>query len=884
MNGFLQHTAASICERLGWEALRTTTLVLPSQRAGLMLREELLQLQQRSGREAVYAPTVQTLRQFLDSLSPLYAEDELKTIMRLYTLYRKHIASEGDEMPLDQFYGWGKQMIADFTNIDVSMPFSEVESFFKHTVAAHELNEWQLDRDTEDRLRALIKPDAAPVSDDALSIRNQYKTLWRKLYELYLALHQQMLEEHKGYEGMRSRAILDNKAEVEQRLSRRQFVFVGFNYLLPVEREIMELLKDRSLFYWDYVPSFPANTKAFSFARLNQSILGSASEPNTWTAPKSVDVISCPSSAAQAQYVHDWLASAYREKGQHVAVVICDEGMLEPVIYTLPTIRLEGNETPEPINITKGFPLRNTRAFARVIALLDEMQDLTELETLADRLALASEDEMPAEESWHTLLAQEAMFQVRKCINRMRTMITSYPEVPFTVSLVRMLLRRELESVTMPFNGEPVTDLQVLGVLETRVLDFDKILMLNVEEGIIPQKSHDVSFIPFYLRKAYHMQTDDERATVYAYNFFRLLSRTREVTMLFTSAEANPNSRGVSRFVLQMLASDLFDVHKYQLSESSQIEPVTTVEEQIIPFRRNYLSPSAINTYVDCPRKFYWQYVKGLREEEPADAIMPRNELGTMVHAIMQYLYSHYLGCDGSSPKQVLPEQIHALLQSETILSEALDKAYEQSDYIRSEQTMANEAILRYVTHILERDEQDAAHGLFIWQLEKKSRLPLAIVESLGQVYVEGTVDRLDIVGERGQEVLRVIDYKTGKYDEKKLTAMPEELFEDETKSYIRQTLIYSAAVNRTLSPKMKIVPNLFFCTKDMRSLDTGIVVAGEKINDYHTISESFEQQLVSLTQSIYNDQFFAPQTKTETCHAYCPFLLLCGRKPDTDN
>ena len=148
-------------ESLDWKQLSRTTLVLPSHRAGLVLKEELLRLQQEHHAQAVWAPSVQTLTQLQDALSPLYTEDELFTIIRLYKIYQNNPINQinpNNLMPLDLFLGWGRQMLADFTNIDASMPASEVPNFFANTIAAHELSEWHLDPETEDRLRRLISP------------------------------------------------------------------------------------------------------------------------------------------------------------------------------------------------------------------------------------------------------------------------------------------------------------------------------------------------------------------------------------------------------------------------------------------------------------------------------------------------------------------------------------------------------------------------------------------------------------------------------------------------------------------------------------------------------------------------------------------------------
>ena len=346
MNSFLRQTAESILDKIAWKHLNSTTLVLPSHRAGVMLKTELLRLQKERHAQAVWAPKICTLTQLQDALSPLYAEDELFTIVRLYKLYRAvslQQLDENDLMPLDVFYGWGRQMLADFTNIDASMTADEVPNFFDNTIAAHELEQWKLDPETEQRLKSLINGERTTKNEKEDSIQSQYEQLWRNLQVLYQSLRAEMRAEHKGYTGMRQRAVLEfwDEESVQKQIAGRTYVFVGFNYLLPVERDLMLRLRDsgRALFYWDYVPVFKTNEKAFSFAKLNAGILGNNGERLTVNGErKPITLIECVSKEAQAQYVHRWLQENYTEKGQRMGVVICDETMLESVIYTLPAI------------------------------------------------------------------------------------------------------------------------------------------------------------------------------------------------------------------------------------------------------------------------------------------------------------------------------------------------------------------------------------------------------------------------------------------------------------------------------------------------------------------------------------------------------------------
>ena len=918
MNSFLQQVAQSVIDSIDWKQLNRTTLVLPSHRAGLVLKDELLRLQQERHAQAIWAPQVQTLTQLQDSLSPLYAEDELFTIVRLYKLYRQSSIVTGSElMPLDMFYGWGRQMISDFTNVDASMPAEQVPNFFANTVAAHELSQWQLDPETEERLRGLMANGSTDEwQKDENSIRAQYEFLWRRIHELYTALRAEMTAEQKGYAGLRQRAVIENwdSEYVQSKIAGRTYIFVGFNYLLPVERDLMMRLRDngQARFYWDFVRDFETNSKAFSFAELNSGILGNALSPVAQSRlsehPSEVTVVECVSREAQAQYVHRWLQENYTAKGQKVGVVICDENMLESVIYTLPAITPEGESEPAPINITKGFPLRNTAIYARVLRWLGDRQrgnadDVVAPEIIDEMVKnvltefsdISENEEQSNQLSWQELLILESDYQVRKIANQMRLLITGgLGDVPFTLRLLRLLMRRMMENVTMPFHGEPVTDVQIMGVLETRLLDFDRLLLLNVEEGIIPQKQVDNSFIPFYLRKAYHMQTSDEKATIYAYNFFRLLSRAGHSTLLYASADTSEGGKGMSRFILQMLYSSEFNVQKLRLEEPNTL----TMRELVLPttqrahFKR--LSPSALNTYISCPYQFYLQYVLGIRPKEEESVLFKSNTKGSFVHHTMEHIYREYLHCDGKSLVRISPDEIEAVRTGEQRLDEALLAAYdsmnkewmkdypdEPNHYLPEHHRAENVEIKGFVKNILERDREDAKTGLYVYKLEHPYYFSVPI-DGVGDIEVGGKVDRLDIYGSEGNQHLRIVDYKSGGYNDKthdeKMSSSWEDMMDSDQKAYVRQTLIYSHAVNENDNQGLPIEPQLFFCKRKLTDIVTTIDVAGETVHDYATIKDTFFQALQTKIKLILDATDF-PKCEPDQCPSYCPFITFCGRK-----
>lgn len=935
-NGFLQHTAASIVSHFGWDRLQQLTLVFPSRRAGIVVKEALKEMQKEQHSAPILLPNITTLNDVFDSFSPLYKEDDLLLIFRLYHIYTSVV---DQAVSPDIFYGWGQQLLADFNNIEKSITSDEeIGRFFANTVEAKQLEELEIDEEVRQRLDDLLREHN--VSDSDGSIRQSYTLLWQNMYTIYRRLNAELDAEQKGYEGMRMRRVITDWNTLHEHYDNRTFVFIGFNYLMPIEKELMRLLYDQkqAYFYWDYMDDFQANEKAYSFIKQHISDFQGTtlSQAEQWT-KRPIDLISATSANAQAQYAGQWLRDKYTHKGQSTAIVICDEQMLEPVIYALSPITPKDSNEPELVNITKGFPLSGTQIYADVMAYLaDRHHDCKEGETYGDLLLRlietvitpaekaarkTAQDDPKQKESWQWLLIQESLYQTRLIINQLHRILED-PVMQIgqmSLHLLRTLLQRCLSSASLPFHGEPITDIQVMGVLETRLLDFENLLLLNVEEGVVPQKQSDFSFIPYYLRKAYHIQTREESASVYAYNFFRLLSRADDTTLIFSESATKMGHKTMSRFVMQMLVNpQQFEITKYTLSENNHLRLAPLLDlsdnkqnllsklEKGANGKLQYktggtftLSPSAINTYIGCKRHFYLQYIPGIKHEDPETLIFAKNTLGSFVHSAMEHIYKDMFHCINGRNTPIDANKLKAIKDNPADIEKALDAAYtaqnqeyakhhkdDTQHYIKEEHPMENEVIKGFIANILERDIEDAQkHGLCIRLLEQKRYFDIDLGDGKGIVQVGGTIDRLDIIG---NEIMRVVDYKSGSYSKKKLSTTWDKLLTDKDAKYILQTCIYSEAVeqNDHKNDSTRLQPTLYYPQRKLTSSNTQTGVAIKKdITDYCDVREQFMPLLKEKVKEILTTTDFPQVEKENDCGAlYCPFLQICDRHPASFN
>lgn len=867
-----------LIQRLGIQGLEQVTMVFPMQRAGLFVKQCLSDYVLRSdGDIPMVLPRFTTIDALADSLCDLQSDDEIASVCALYQIYRKHTQHT---LPLDAFYGWGVQLLSDFSSADMAL--LDVDRLMHYTSDAAQLEHLLLDEATRQRLEHLLHD-----TGDAHSVRDYFTSLWQALPAIYEDFHALHLHAGVGTRGERTRWVIEHFSDqsVQQRILGRTFVFVGFNYLLAAERRLMQLLRDdaAALFYWDYNPDFHLDPEVYRFLLDHIAEFGNAlpAAAATVSVPHTT-AIACQSASAQAQYVRDWLLQHHHE-GDQTAVVIADESLLQAVVYALP----DAQQLPARINITKGYPLRATHLFADTMALFEQHQSSDIASVLPEVISHLEQHyralQQPEHDSWQAVLLSESYYQIQLVLRQLWVL---YQQNDFLrqclgeYRVLRNLVRRKLEMVTIPFHGEPLTDIQIIGVLETRLLDFDHVLILNVEEDIVPAKAADRSFLPFDLRREYSMATREEEARIYAYNFFRLMRRAHDVTLCFSDSFTELGKRTMSRFLMQIFCAPDWPVQRLRLGESAGVETFALAHTCFQPTDvfPNHLSPSSLSDYIECPRQFYLKHICGISESAVDQVMLPPNILGSLVHSVLCAVYR-------SVGSVLTAEALRSCLQSKQRLSMELDAAYaalNDARWVRADHEAENHVILTMVQNVLRQDIELCPVSLLGLEQPVHADIPT----SMGTVRLVGIADRIDQLGHGDDAVVRIVDYKTGSYKAEKMCfAAWEELFDPVSgpnHRYALQTLIYCAMVTAEQLPyaSLPLSPELIYPRAIHASRN--IFHQGQPVLRYQALAADFLPHLYSLVDTIRRQSVpgaeFLPCDEKVCAQSYCPFRLLCGR------
>jgi hypothetical protein len=851
------------------------TFVFPNHRAGLFFRKYLAQYVDKP----IFAPHVMSINECFAELSDKQVADQLTLLLRLYSEY---IRLRPNADTLDQFIYWGKMMLADFSEIDNHL-VQHVDALFASVNDWHAIEE-RFQYLTDNQRQALARfwkefHDSDKHHPD-VEMHKRFLHTWDLLYPLYVALRDNLRHDGLAYEGMLHREVLEHWNEIPQERFRAQYVFLGFNALTASERELMLRLQEmgRADFYFDYDSPFvrdPQN-KASLFMEENLRLFRSRYPiPNSDASfsqysssdseASQITLISVPSTVGQVHEVNRILSEIIPTDCPDLtrtAVVLPDEQLLIPLLNAFP-------KSVTKINVTMGYPLRATSVYMPVAYPEQFLQPMPN-----DAADFIAQVRCHLLSQLHASTS-EAIYQLSKVLDRLEVAITAYPQIAFTVTDMQQLLKMLTLETTIPYEGEPLDGLQVMGVLETRALDFDNIIITDFNDDLYPGRSRGNSFVPYVLRVGFDMPTPDRQNAIFAYNFYRMLSYAKNVWLIANSTADEQHSGEVSRYYYQMLWQYNMNIRQttiaYALNSSTTQMQCPAIEKDERAVQLDHLSASALTTYLRCPKSFYYRHIEHVEEPEIDESVSVSDlTLGNVLHAIMQQLYTPYIG------KNVTASIIQELLDK--IQDDGYWESLAPLQDLHGDM-LARNVIRSLVSNILNYDYTQAPF-VFI-QAEKPVKVQLP-----NNMTIRGTIDRLDTKA----GVARVIDYKTGSTDlQYKSMAdvfgvVPQKedgsyCLRNKGKGQILQTMLYCWIMSEEYP---SIAPYVYAARRLADTATVTCVHSGKQEQPIlfdETMKQEFLHELTQLIDEIRNPEIpFVPCAEDHPCE-YCAFISLCGRQ-----
>ncbi|MFI3268683.1 MAG: PD-(D/E)XK nuclease family protein, partial [Rikenellaceae bacterium] len=786
--------------------------------------------------------------------------------------------------------------------------------------------------------------------------KESFLTIWNTLLPIYNEYKENLRENGIGYKGMIYREAaekLENGFDEQLFDKDSVFAFIGFNALSKSEKKLFKHIQEHytAHFFWDYDNYYVLDKKqeAGLFVRSNMADFGEECkdlERDNFTQNKDITIIDSPSVALECKYVWTFLKDLYAKNGKlgaETAIVLTNEEMLLPVMYSIP-------EDIEHFNVTSGFSISQTAAYSfleYIIKLqtnkkVDSQQEVSFyykdvlaifnhpyfllLLTVEEKKAIVLITEKINSESQiyvnqEVLDVFDSLVKIFNNVSSVAVMseyivnifthiIDNLPDddtkkerrefinaiitatqttqntidncdVKMTISIFLSLLRKHISVQSISFLGEPLLGVQVMGILETRNIDFENVLILSVNEDNFPGTIVGKSFIPNSLRWGYQLPTPYHSEAMYSYYFYRLIQRAKNVHITYCSKSEGTTSGEPSRYIHQLKLESPFrdTVVEKSLSLSVNIEksepPVAEKDEKIYGelnkflCKKRTLSPSALYTYISCPYKFYLKYIKGLEGPEEISETIDSRDFGNVVHDSLGIIYDNEIDKAQNIDIELTKITDDRIKEIAVGLVSKITKTAPQ-DFTGQVNTLLS-FICKSVRNVINYDIANPGFKSHEHETEIDNYVYIVVDGKLSQVSIKGRIDRVDILS---SGVYRYIDYKTGGVHIKANSI--ESLFDISTKNNsiaIMQVFLYAYLT------KQEVVPALYFSREmNKENYNPHIIIAKKEILKFSEIREEYGEALTQKLEELFNKNIsFSCTSEASTCE-YCDYKNICGK------
>ncbi|NMM49120.1 PD-(D/E)XK nuclease family protein [Marinigracilibium pacificum] len=820
---FLEETAKEIIELTKGD-LRDVTIVFPGKRAGVFFQRALGMMSDKP----ILSPQIYSIEEFFGSFTNDVVISPLQALIYLHQSWNEKIGEES----FDNFFYWGELLLKDFEDIDKYLV--PVHDLFKSVEYQKEV-ETGLTYLDEEQIKILRKFWKSFEGRDEDYVE-KFRELWVKLPSVYNDFVQRITSKGYSTTGLIQRKVGQTVIDGEFTSHLDNIYFVGFNALTAAEEKLISWFRSHknSRMFWDTDKFFinDARQEGGRFHReyYNSQVLGQdfpKELPDEIIGEdKSIIVTQLPGSHAQLTQMSVDIGNTIFESAfqrEKIAVILPDESLLFPALYKLP-------DSIDKINVTMGVGVNQSDIyglFEDIISLYRENSPGSEgyfyravLSIMGHALWKTSEsannfsrkilnegriyytiDEIPEDiphlksilelksdsgdlnllfleiaDSWiespdiHNH-EKEMAFRLRNALRLLESEFSKELS-NINVTIYSRLLRKLVKSEKASFEGEPVEGLQIMGMLETRGLDFEAIFIPSLNEDIFPSAPNLHSFIPYNLRRAFAMPTFEHLHAIYAYYFYRLLKKARKVYLYCNNSTISNTPSEVSRFIRQLdletrlkldfrkvnMSTDVYQGHDGVIDKSSGInEMLFRFTEESGSDEKFALSPSAIKEYLVNPELFYTRYVLKVQDENLKKEDIAPNIHGLLFHRAAELFYEDFIN------EELTQEKLEELSKDNHKIEQILSKTFEEQftglkDY-KGEHLIYRNAIKDHLMKLIQNDMEYAPFTIIGLERNVRSNMPVEINGKTYHVRIKGNIDRIDVK----DGVFRILDYKTGK-------------------------------------------------------------------------------------------------------------------------
>ncbi len=889
-------------------SLADIIIILPNKRAGGFLKNHL----KKSATRTEFAPKICSIEELIQEISDITIVDATELLFKSYDAYLKcHGISEKEDF--ETYTSWATTLLNDFNEIDrYLIPPKE---FFSYLSDIKKMEKWG------------VKEQATPLINNYLQFWNSlfeiYETLKQSLLSKGIG--------YQGMVYREASENIEHYIKAKGHIQHVFIGFNALNN--AEQRIIQELLETGNTnIYWDSEKWFQEDESHSSSLFLREYVKNwkhfKTNTPlfisNYYNHPKHIKIIEILKNIGQAKYVGELLSAYSEEQLNYTAIVLADENLLMPMLTSLP-------ENVKTVNITMGVPLKTFPAtvffenlFALQIHYSQTLYYKDVLTLLQHTLGISLVPNSPniisnITKNNSTHISIEALFDsgskseksilsllfgdwknnsktaISNCILLLERLKEKFQENPIervvlyqlhtifkkmealdqkfehlkSIKTVLNLFNELIATTTLDFKGDAYSGLQIMGVLESRVLDFENVIITSVNEGVLPSGKSNASFITYDLKAQFRLPHFTEKDAIYTYHFYHLLHRASTVCLLYNSHSEGINAGEKSRFIHQLeiektpnhilehiVVSPQVSIEKVTLET---IEKTESVMERLEEISASGFSPSALTNYIRNPIEFYYQKVLQLSEVEEIEETVAANTLGTIVHNTLEKLYTPFLGKFLTVEKL---KDLFPLIDDEVTFQ--FKKTFKEGTFNKGKNLIIFEVAKRYVQNFISFEIREVKDGnrIKILRLEEKLTTSLQFSEIPFPVNLRGMVDRMDEYN--GQ--LRIIDYKTGSVQQNELVLMEwEELTQDYKYSKIVQVLTYTLMMQRELNGQSTEAGIISF--KNMSGgflkFATKSTVRGDKNSEITAeVLEKFTEELKKLIVEICNPKI--PFTEKE--------------------